>query len=139
MIKFIKSNSMKIDVLPEQKNQIQSKAQIEIVCKEKNISAFDILDNDKIVGFVLLRQFEENSWFLWDYAIDYKYQHQHYGENCLKELIAMMKNKYKMQTITTTYIYGNNIAKKLYEKIGFILVNEINEPDCHEVNMIYEV
>ncbi len=137
-MKFIKSYSIKIELLPEQKNQIQSKEGIEIACKEKNILAFDIFDDNKLLGFALLRKFEETGWFLWDYAIDYKYQGQHYGEKCLKELITMMKNEYGLKTLTTTYIYDNTIAKKLYEKIGFVIVNEINEPDCHEVDMIYK-
>ncbi len=138
-MKFIKSNSMKIEILPEQEYQIQSKEGIKLACKEKNVLAFDILDDDKTIGFALLRNFEKGGWFLWDYAIDYKYQGQHYGEKALKELIAMMKSEYALKIITTTYIYENNVAKKLYEKLGFVKVNEINEPDCHEVDMQLEV
>ena len=42
-----------------------------------------------------------------------------------------------MSVLTTTYKAGNERAKKLYKKIGFIETDVVEEEDCHEVNMIY--
>ena len=50
-----------------------------------------------------------------------------------------MKDKYNAKELTTTYIYGNDHAKHIYEKVGFIETDIVDEPDCHEVNMIYYV
>ena len=63
----------------------------------------------------------------------------HKGTNALKEFISFMKEKYKAKILTTTYVYGNDIAKHVYEKVGFVETDVIDEPDCHEVNMIYHI
>jgi hypothetical protein len=39
--------------------------------------------------------------------------------------------------MTTTYKLGNEPARKLYEKVGFIQMDIVDEEDCQEVNMIY--
>lgn len=44
---------------------------------------------------------------------------------------------YLLQKMTTTYTWGNSHAKYLYEKVGFKETDIVDEPDCHEVNMIY--
>ena len=50
-----------------------------------------------------------------------------------------MKENFAAKEFTTTYIFGNDVAKHVYEKIGFIETDVVDEPDCHEVNMIYYV
>lgn len=46
---------------------------------------------------------------------------------------------YNMKLMTTTYTVGNNQAKHLYEKIGFIETSVVDEKNCHEVNMTYKI
>ena len=41
--------------------------------------------------------------------------------------------------MTTTYVFGNVYAKRMYESVGFVETDVVDEPDCHEVNMRYEV
>jgi diamine N-acetyltransferase len=53
----------------------------------------------------------------------------------LQLLINKLKKDYSADVITTTYIYGNETAKKLYEAIGFVQTDIICESDIHEVNM----
>lgn len=77
--------------------------------------------------------------FLWNYAVDYKYQNEHLGTKALKELISYMIANYNMKLMTTTYTVGNNQAKHLYEKIGFIETSVVDEENCHEVNMTYKI
>ena len=48
-----------------------------------------------------------------------------------------MKEKYGMEEITTTYIWGNEHAKHIYEKVGFTETDVVDEEGCHEVNMVY--
>lgn len=64
-MKFIKSNSIKIELKKEQWNMVCNLEVIENAIKKDNIIAFDILnENEKIIGFAMLRKFEENSYFL---------------------------------------------------------------------------
>ena len=139
MIKFIKTNEMKRKVLKEQEKNLSSKEKIIKHINDNNIVAFDIYNNKEIIGFAMLKEFDDNSYFLWNYAIDYKHQNKGLGTKSLKELINFMIKEYKMKIMTTTYTYGNNHAKHIYEKVGFIETDIVCENNCHEVNMIYKV
>lgn len=134
---FVKSKSIKVSVLPEQVKQLSSKECIEEACLNANVLPFDIYKDDMLIGFVMVRQFEEGKYFLWNYAIDYKYQNQNYGTEALVAFISYMVKEYRMSVLTTTYKSGNECAKKLYERIGFVETDVVDEDDCHEVNMIY--
>lgn len=136
-VHFKKSKSMKVSVLPEQTKQLSSKERIEAACLMPNVLAFDIYQEDLLIGFVMVRQFDKGEYFLWNYAIDYQYQNQNYGTNALVAFIAYMIKEYHMSILTTTYLWGNQHAKKLYEKIGFVETDIVDENGCHEVNMIY--
>ena len=134
---FKPSKNMKITVLPEQEKQLSPKDKITSACLKENVLAFDVYSQDLLIGFVMVRELDKGAYFLWNYAIDYKYQNQNYGTTALLEFIRFMKNTYQMSKMTTTYIYGNKHAKHLYEKIGFTETDVVNDADCHEVNMVY--
>ena len=136
---FVLSKEMKVDVSEEQQKQISSKENIKTACRKRKVIAFDIIFDDKVIGFAMLRKYSRHGYFLWDYAIDKNYQNQGYGSEALKELFSFMKNEYKAKEMTTTYIWGNEHAKHVYEKAGFIETDVIDEPDCHEVNMIIKL
>lgn len=139
MMSFVKSDSMKIEVLKEQEIFLSSKDKIKKVINMSDVIAYDIYIDSILIGFVMLKDFEKGCFFLWDFAIDYKYQNKSYGTLALKELMEFMKEKYEMHTMTTTYKYGNMHAKHLYEKIGFVETDVVEEGNCHEVNMIYRL
>ncbi len=134
---FKKSKEMKVAVLHEQEKQLSSKDKIKNECQKENVLAFDIYCDNLLIGFIMVQNFDKVAYFLWNYAIDYKYQNQNYGTTALIEFIDFMKNTYQMSKMTTTYICGNKHAKHLYEKIGFIETDVVDDEDCHEVNMIY--
>ena len=134
-IKFIPSGAMKIHVSREQANFLCSKRTIEENCKGNDILAFDIYSDQKIIGFAMLRKFEEGGYFLWNYAIDEKLQGKGLGKRALSELISWMKTKNHLTTMTTTYVQGNLQAKNLYASLGFSEVEIIDEEDCQEVNL----
>lgn len=134
---FQRSNSIKITVSSEQEKQLSSKEKIMANCKEQNVIAFDIYTGETLVGFAMLRQYDIGCYFLWNFAIDYHFQNQHYGTRALEELLAIMKADHGMHTMTTTYKWGNEHAKHIYEKAGFTETDIVDEEDCHEVNMIY--
>ena len=136
---FVTSTEMKIELTPEQSEMLSSKEDIKIIIRKNpdTVMAFDIMDENKLIGFVLVHRFEDRKYFLWEYAIDIRFQNQHKGTQALIEFIDYMKTRYKAKEITTTYIYGNDHAKHVYEKTGFIETDVVDEPDCHEVNMAY--
>lgn len=134
---FLKSDSFKITVSPEQEKQLSSKEKITANIKDQHVFAFDIYNDESLIGFAMLRKFDTGSYFLWNFAIDIRFQNQHYGAKALQELLTMMRVTYGMHTMTTTYKYGNEHAKRLYENAGFIQTDIVDEDDCHEVNMIY--
>lgn len=134
---FQLSKSMKISVLPIQEKYLSSKQDIQEACTSESVFAFDVYLDKLLIGFIMVRKFDEGAYFLWDYAIDYRYQNQSYGTTALVEFISFMKETYNMTKMTTTYIYGNTHAKYIYEKIGFVETDIVDENDCHEVNMVY--
>lgn len=136
-MKFIKSESMKIQLLKHQENQLSSKERMRAAFLDPNVLSFDIYHQNIIIGFIMVKKFDDKSYFLWNYAIDYKYQNQQLGYKALVEFIKYMSNEYDMKVMTTTYLYDNLHAKKLYEKIGFVQTDIVDEVGCHEVNMIY--
>ena len=134
---FKPSDSIKIFLPPEQARQLSPREKIHAECRKEDTFAFDIYADDMLVGFVMLKQFEEGGYFLWNFAIDSRFQNKRYGTQALRELIAWLKAEHALHTMTTTYRYGNETAKRLYEKIGFVEVDTFCDGDYHEVNMIY--
>ncbi len=51
----------------------------------------------------------------------------------------MMKKEYGLKVMTTTYSYGNDLAKKLYTNLGFMELDEVNEENYREIDLKLEV
>ncbi|MCR5422522.1 MAG: GNAT family N-acetyltransferase, partial [Bacilli bacterium] len=114
---------------------LSTKEDIITIIKENpdTVKAFDIYDCEDLIGFVLVYESEKNKYFLWEYAIDIKYQNQGKGTKALIEFIIYMKEQYEATEMTTTYLFGNDHAKYIYEKVGFVETDVVDEEDCHEV------
>ena len=136
---FQKTDDMSVEVLPEQARFLSDRAKIKQACKQKNVLAFDIWHEGNLIGFAMLRRFAVDGWFLWDYAIDWRYQGRKFGKQALVELIRFMETQHGLKVMTTTYVWGNTCAEHLYQSVGFRETDVVEEPDCHEVNMRYEV
>lgn len=135
-MKFVVSKEMKIELTKDQQKQLSSKEKINKAIKSNKVIAFDIYDDNNLVGFAMLRKYK-TGYFLWDYAIDYRYQNKGYGYKALIEMAKILKEKYKVNEMSTTYKWGNEHAKHVYEKVGFVETSIVDEDDVHEVNMIY--
>ena len=140
-MEFKASKEMKINLSQEQAKMLSTKEDIKKIIAENpdTVMAYDIWDDNDLIGFVLVYEYETHKYFLWEYAIDQNYQGIHKGTEALKEFISLLKDKYEASTMTTTYLFGNDVAKHVYEKVGFIETDVIDEEDCHEVNMIYHL
>lgn len=138
---FVRSTEMKIMLTPEQSRMLSSREDIKTIIRDnpRTVMAFDIFDGDDMIGFALVHRFEKQQYFLWEYAIDVRWQNQHKGTKALAAFIDYLKTHYNAQVITTTYIYGNEQAKHVYENVGFVETDVVDEPDCHEVNMAYSI
>lgn len=97
----------------------------------KDSFAFDILKNDKIIGFAVLRPHENDRYgfFIWDFAIDQTFQNQGYGTAAVRALLELLRSEYRAKRITLTYIDGNERARHVYEKCGFTEFNRFVESD----------
>ncbi len=141
-MRFEKSSGIKVKVLQEQRQFVAAADMITAALQKENVIGYDIFDGEQLVGFVMLRKYDdeetgETRWFLWEYAIDSAFQGRGYGKKALVEIIDFMRRDFDMKIMTTTYIWGNEAAKNLYESMGFAETDVVDEPDCHEVNMIY--
>lgn len=136
---FIPSQSIKIHLQEDQGRQLCTPDAIRKACTRPDILAFDILSQGHIIGFAQLCRFDEGTWFLWNYAMDSAWQGQGLGKAALSELIALMKARHGLRRMVTTYLFGNAPAKHLYESVGFVETDVVDEPDCHEVNMALNV
>lgn len=136
-MEFRPSKEMKITLLPEQEKLLSSKEKIALACRREDVMAFDIYAQEALIGFALVRKFDDGVYFLWDYAIDCRLQNRGYGTAALREFIDFMRDTYQMTEMVTTYVWGNDHAKHVYETVGFTETDVVDEDDCHEVNMRY--
>ncbi len=139
MFVFKATKEIKIKLNEEQYKQISSKDNIKQSLLTNKVFGYDIILNESIIGFAMLRQYDDGCFFLWDYAIDYRYQNNHYGTTALIELIEYLKNNFAAKEISVTYIFGNEVAGHVYEKVGFIETDIVDEDDIHEVNMVLKL
>ena len=138
-MRFQPSKEMKISILPEQEDQLCTKETIkEVFAKDDKgeCTAFDIFDGDTMVGFAMFCEYPEGCFFLWNYAIDAANQNKGIGTKALRELLEYMVSNFHVKQFTTTYVWGNEHAKRLYESVGFIETDVVVEEDYKEVNMI---
>ena len=141
-MRFIPSKEMKIELLPGQDEELCSKETIkEIFEKDEKgeCTAFDVYEGDDLVGFAMFCEYPEGSWFLWNYAIDARFQNRGLGTQALREVLDHMKSLYRVKEFTTTYCWGNAHAKHIYEKAGFIETDVVEEDDYKEVNMVLKI
>ncbi|MCM1131201.1 MAG: GNAT family N-acetyltransferase [Roseburia sp.] len=136
IFQFVESKGFLIHLTEEQRSQISSFEAIKKMIGKLDILAYDIHLDKKCIGFAMLRKYSSTDYFLWDYAIDCNFQNKGYGTIALRQLIEFMKNKFHTRELTTTYLWGNEHAKHVYEKVGFIETDVVDEDDIHEVNMI---
>ncbi|PQZ57612.1 GNAT family N-acetyltransferase [Bacillus sp. MYb209] len=83
---------------------------------------FAIYDRDLIVGFIMHAFVQETTDMYWinGFIIDKKQQGKGYGKAALREIINLIKNRFKeCKEIRLTVHKENVSAKKLYERYGF--------------------
>lgn len=135
-INIVKSMRVK----PEQETFIET---VEECLEEANLykewHPVAIYDYDNVVGFAMYGCFGPNRHTWIDrILIDGRYQGMGIGKAAMTKLIDIVLREYQVDTIYLSLVKGNDIAKKLYESIGFQDMNEI-DPNNGELMFKYKL
>ena len=114
MIRFVPSNEMKVDVHKSQEHQISRKEKIKQNTLRHDTISFDVYDDSKLIGFVMLREFEKRKFFLWNFAIDKNFQNKGLGTQVLRNLICFLNDKHQQELRHLTAKYGQNLRQQEY-------------------------
>ncbi|MCL2574163.1 MAG: GNAT family N-acetyltransferase [Defluviitaleaceae bacterium] len=120
---------------PYQTKYLSSAKVIQKALKNDRCMGFYAIENNTRISFALVKKFDEDSYFLWNFLIDSKYQGLGKGKKFLQLLVDELQKSYSTKVITTTYIYGNEVSKNFFKSFGFAETDVVCEDDVHEVNM----
>jgi diamine N-acetyltransferase len=85
-----------------------------------------IYAGDDLVGFTQFgRDDETGRWWLMRYMIDAMYQGKGYGTAALRMVIDLMVERHGCDEIFLDYSLGNDVAARLYARIGFVPTGEV--------------
>ena len=117
---------------PEGQNFVASNAvslaQAWLYYENHDVYPFAIYHEDCVVGFMMLDEdLEERSMTIWRIMIAMEHQNKGYGTQALKNIIDLIKESGKYDAITLDYVIGNEHAKHIYEKLGFVPTGEISD------------
>lgn len=88
---------------------------------------FAIYEDDIMVGFVMMgHDKDDDTYDIWRFMIDEKYQNKGYGKSALKLAIKYLIETFKVKEILLSFEPENHCAKKLYKSFGFEETGEIN-------------
>ena len=115
---------------PEGENYLASNehslAQAWLYREANDVFPFAIYDDDLPVGFMMLDEDIENRTIaIWRIMFPVEYQNKGYGTAALRNVIELMRNSGKYDSVTIDYVQGNDIAGHVYRKVGFIETGEI--------------
>lgn len=118
----------RLEVHPDQEKFVAPKATILArawVYRDARSRAFMIYDGETPVGLVMYRDYEdpEENEYSYDFdqlLIDARYQGRGYGTETVKQILSMMEADGKYDKVTLCYVEGNDDARRLYEKFGFV-------------------
>lgn len=82
---------------------------------------FAIYEDDTPVGFIMMGYYDAKQYYtLWKFMIDQRFQHKGYGRQALLLGLDFIEEKFHPDRIYTGVSSGNNVAKGLYESVGFV-------------------
>ena len=91
-----------------------------------DVYPFAIYNEEVPVGFMMLDEdTEERCLVIWRIMFPEEYQGKGYGTQAIKQIIQLAKDSGKYDFIILDYVPGNEIAKHVYEKLGFLPTGEI--------------
>ena len=98
--------------------------------RESRSKAYVIYNDTLPVGMALYYDCEElNAYDLSQLFIDERYQGNGFGIEATKQILDKMKSDSKYDKVMLCYIDGNEVAKNMYEKLGFKLTGDRDEDE----------
>ncbi|HEU5434118.1 MAG TPA: GNAT family N-acetyltransferase [Thermomicrobiales bacterium] len=87
-----------------------------------------ICAGNETVGFAMIGYDDETkSWWIIRFMIDAAQQGRGYGTAALPALIALMRERHGCDAILLGYEPGNDVAARLYARVGFVPTGEIED------------
>ena len=147
---------LKLKVAKEQKNFVASNsdslidAYFFITEEGKNVYPLGIYLGKKAVGFLMIGydcrwrdnlDFAKNSYYIWRFMIDKRYQGKGYGREALRKAVEFVKtfpggeSKY----VWLSYEPENEAARKLYISEGFVEKPELCRDKDEEIPAVLEL
>ena len=98
--------------------------------RESRSKAYVIYNDTLPVGMALYYDCAElNAYDLSQLFIDERYQGNGFGIEATKQILDKMKSDSKYDKVMLCYIDGNEVAKNMYEKLGFKLKGDRDEDE----------
>lgn len=124
---------VKLTVKEEQKHWVASPAVIlarAFAYREEGSQARMICLDGEEIGMCLYYDYDEGKQYIFsELMIDAHYQGHGYGEQASRMMLEEMRRDGKYPEAILCYIEGNEAAKQLYEKIGFVHTGEVDEDE----------
>lgn len=106
---------------------VKSLAQAWLYKDDNDVFPFAIYNDNLLVGFMMLEEnLKEQYLCIWRIMFPNEYMNKGYGTEALRKVINLAKASNKYKFLTIDYIPGNEIAKHVYEKLGFKATGEIS-------------
>jgi GNAT superfamily N-acetyltransferase len=88
--------------------------------------------DDRPVGFVMLSWDVEpqppeihGPWFLWKLLIDHRYQRQGYGQEVVRQVVALVRDQGATELLTS-HVLGEGGPADFYARLGFVPTGELD-------------
>ncbi len=89
--------------------------------RDEGGTALLVYADDTPVGMVMYYEYADADEYIFgELLIDEKFQHKGYGKKATELVLNLMRSEGKYSKVCLCYIDGNNTAKQLYEKFGFV-------------------
>ncbi len=100
---------------------------------------YGIYDNETPVGFLMYGynfDYQEYQAFIIRLMIDENQQAKGYGAFGMKTMLEIFRNDDRIRAVGISYEPNNEIARKLYERLGFVETGEVLD---EEVVAVYKI
>ena len=122
-----------LEVLEEQRRFVAAPAGIlarAYAYREQRSQARLILDGDTPVGMLMWYDYPEGEQYVFSQLlIDRRYQRRGFGGQAARLALGEMRSDGRYQKVCLCYIEGDEPARKLYEKLGFVPTGEVDEDE----------
>jgi diamine N-acetyltransferase len=95
---------------------------------EPTFTPLAIYAGDELVGFATIGLDDETDcWWICRFMVDARHQGRGHGIAALRALIDLMRDRHGCETIYLGYEPDNDVAARLYARVGFAPTGEISD------------